>query len=147
MHSNLHAQWHTTCTSLDTSSRTLFVREGGCLSTSRRTSSYVITSDCYWTSSYVITSDCYLNIVVSLDCYWTYLIIRICITVIPPSLPPPLLSPPPSPPSKQIHCPFQPKQSPSSNIEIIISGIYNIYIFEHSIQALSKQRLIGPAKY
>ena len=42
-------------TSLDTSSRTLFVREGGreggreegCLSTSRRTSSYVITSDCY----------------------------------------------------------------------------------------------------
>ena len=38
-------------TSLDTSSRTLFVREGGrmCvgMSTSRRTSSYVITSDCY----------------------------------------------------------------------------------------------------
>ena len=30
-------------TSLDTSSRTLFVR----MSTSRRTSSYVITSDCY----------------------------------------------------------------------------------------------------
>ena len=38
-------------TSLDTSSRTLFVREGGRMSvrmsTSRRTSSYVITSDCY----------------------------------------------------------------------------------------------------
>ena len=38
-------------TRLDTSSRTLFVREGGrmCvgMSTSRRTSSYVITSDCY----------------------------------------------------------------------------------------------------
>ena len=42
---------------LDTSSRTLFVREGGReggggrmsvrMSTSRRTSSYVITSDCY----------------------------------------------------------------------------------------------------
>ena len=38
-------------TRLDTSSRTLFVREGGTMSvrmsTSRRTSSYVITSDCY----------------------------------------------------------------------------------------------------
>ena len=42
-------------TSLDTSSRTLFVREGGReggrmsvrMSTSRQTSSYVITSDCY----------------------------------------------------------------------------------------------------
>ena len=38
-------------TRLDTSSRTLFVREGGRMSvrmsTSRRTSSYVITSDCY----------------------------------------------------------------------------------------------------
>ena len=35
-------------TSLDTSSRTLFVREGGCGSgCPRRTSSYVITSDCY----------------------------------------------------------------------------------------------------
>ena len=34
-------------TSLDTSSRTLFVRMWGCVSTSRRTSSYVITSDCY----------------------------------------------------------------------------------------------------
>ena len=38
-------------TSLDTSSRTLFVREGGRedvgMSTSRRTSSYVITSYCY----------------------------------------------------------------------------------------------------
>ena len=37
--------------SLDTSSRTLFVRDGGRMrvgmSTSRRTSSYVITSDCY----------------------------------------------------------------------------------------------------
>ena len=33
-------------TSLDTSSRTLFVREGG-MSTSRRTLCYVITSDCY----------------------------------------------------------------------------------------------------
>ena len=36
---------------VDTSSRTLFVREGGRMSvrmsTSRRTSSYVITSDCY----------------------------------------------------------------------------------------------------
>ena len=44
---------------------------------SRRTSSYVITLDCYLTSNYVIspqiverrvTSECYLNIVVSLDC-------------------------------------------------------------------------------
>ena len=38
-------------TRLDTSSRTLFVREGGTMSvrisTSRQTSSYVITSDCY----------------------------------------------------------------------------------------------------
>ena len=43
-------------TSLDTSSRTLFVRDGqGRMSTSRRTSIYVITSDCYWPSSYVIT--------------------------------------------------------------------------------------------
>ena len=74
-----------------------------------------------------ITSDCYLNIVVPLD----------CITVLPPSLPPslthflpPSLPPsfppslPPSPPlppslpplplvTQQIHCPFQPKQSPS----------------------------------
>ena len=33
-------------TSLDTSSRTLFVREGGRMSTSRRTSSYVITYHC-----------------------------------------------------------------------------------------------------
>ena len=45
---NLILEW---TTSLDTSSRTLFAREGGrmCvgMSTSRRTSSYVITSDCY----------------------------------------------------------------------------------------------------
>ena len=34
-------------TSLDTSSRTLFVRIWGCGSTERRTSSYVITSNCY----------------------------------------------------------------------------------------------------
>ena len=34
-------------TSLDTSSRTLFVRICVGMSTSRRTSSYVITSDCY----------------------------------------------------------------------------------------------------
>ena len=34
-------------TSLDTSSRTLFVREDVRMSTSCRTSSYVITSDCY----------------------------------------------------------------------------------------------------
>ena len=33
--------------SLDTSSRTLFVRMWGCVSTARRTSSYIITSDCY----------------------------------------------------------------------------------------------------
>ena len=33
-------------TSLHTSSRTLFVREGGRMSTSRRTSSYVITYHC-----------------------------------------------------------------------------------------------------
>ena len=34
-------------TSLYTSSRTLFVREGGRMSTSRRMSSYVITYHCY----------------------------------------------------------------------------------------------------
>ena len=37
---NIILEW---TTSLDTSSRTLFVREGGCRSTSLRTSSYVIT--------------------------------------------------------------------------------------------------------
>ena len=49
---NVILEW---TTNLDTSSRTLFVREGGReggrmsvrMSTSRRTSSYVITSDCY----------------------------------------------------------------------------------------------------
>ena len=44
IYDNIILEW---TTSLDTSSRTLFVREGGRMSTSRRTSSYVITSDCY----------------------------------------------------------------------------------------------------
>ena len=52
---NLHNVILEWTTRLDTSSRTLFVREGGReggrmsvrMSTSRRTSSYVITSDCY----------------------------------------------------------------------------------------------------
>ena len=73
-------------TSLDTSSRTLFVRDSGCpdvhvtsdvikyhcSALHNRTSSYVITyhgSACHnRTSTYLITSDCYLNIVISLDC-------------------------------------------------------------------------------
>ena len=67
-------------TSLDTSSRTLFVREGG---------REDVSPDVHVTSNVElrnnvrlllnvdlrnITSDCYLNIVVSLDFYWTYLL-------------------------------------------------------------------------
>ena len=64
-------------TSLDTRSRTLFVRMWGCVSTSRRTSSYVRLLLNVELRNYVIsrqiverrvTSECYLNIVVSLDC-------------------------------------------------------------------------------
>ena len=43
-HPHVIMEW---TTSLDTSSRTLFVRMWGCVSTSRRTSSCVITSECY----------------------------------------------------------------------------------------------------
>ena len=68
-------------TSLDTSSRTLFVRICVRMSTSRRTSSYVgnnvrlllnVELRNYVISRQIVerrvTSDCYLNIVVSLDC-------------------------------------------------------------------------------
>ena len=63
----------------------------------------------------------------------------------PPSLSPPrplpTLSPPPSlrphptlPSLQQIHCPFQPKQSPSSNLQIIpfhvhLFSLYYILLF------------------
>ena len=146
---NIILEW---TTSLDTSSRTLFVRD-----------KYIVCRDVHVTSNvelrnnvrlllnvelrnYVIsrqiverrvTSDCYLNIVIASEHTYHNMYNRHPSPPLPPSptslsLPhPPSLSPPRplptlSPPSlhplptlsplpslQQIHCPFQPKQSPS----------------------------------